>query len=110
MMTGPKRTTAALLRLTSVSPAWADPEEDAAERAASWEAANHQGARVRERQPRTIICNRLHSRRTPEKLQKYADLHSLADRSLAEGDVQGDVETCMTMRLNWAVGAMEQDG
>ncbi|TWU03445.1 Alpha-L-fucosidase [Neorhodopirellula pilleata] len=63
--------------------------------------ADRQGARVRELQPNTVICSRLYSRRVPTDKQKYADFESLPDRTIAPRRMEGDVETCMTMRLNW---------
>ena len=65
------------------------------------EEANLQGAWVRELQPETIICSRLYSRSVPEEQQKYADFKSLPDRTIATARVEGDTETCMTMRHNW---------
>ena len=63
--------------------------------------ADAQGARVRELQPNTVICNRLYSRKVPAKDQKYADFNSLPDRMLPPERMTGDTETCMTMRHNW---------
>jgi len=65
------------------------------------EEADRQGERVRELQPRTIICSRLYSRKVPENQRKYADFESLPDRKVASARVTGDTETCMTMRRNW---------
>jgi len=65
------------------------------------EEANRQGARVRELQPKTIICSRLYSRKVPKEYKKYADFESLPDRSMASARVKDDTETCMTMRHNW---------
>ncbi|WP_411825233.1 alpha-L-fucosidase [Luteolibacter sp. AS25] len=63
--------------------------------------ADEQGARVRELQPNTVICSRLYSRKVPQKDQKYADFESLPDRTIASKRMEGDNETCMTMRHNW---------
>jgi alpha-L-fucosidase len=63
--------------------------------------ANEQGARVRELQPNTVICSRLYSRKVPKAKQKYADFESLPDRTIASKRMEGDNETCMTMRHNW---------
>jgi alpha-L-fucosidase len=63
--------------------------------------ANAQGARVRELQPNAVICSRLYSRRVPAEQQIYADFSSLPDRMLPSERMEGDTETCMTMRHNW---------
>ncbi|MDP4625878.1 MAG: alpha-L-fucosidase [Akkermansiaceae bacterium] len=65
------------------------------------EEANEQGARVRELNPKTVICSRLYSRQVPKKDQIYADFESLPDRTIASERMEGDNETCMTMRHNW---------
>lgn len=63
--------------------------------------ANAQGAMVRKLQPKTIICSRLYRRNVPKAQQRYADFESLPDRTVASARVDGDTETCMTMRHNW---------
>lgn len=63
--------------------------------------ADRQGARVRQLQPGTVICSRLYSRKVPKAKRKYADFESLPDRTIAPKRMDGDVETCMTMRHNW---------
>jgi alpha-L-fucosidase len=37
----------------------------------------------------------------PKAQKKYADFDSLPDREIASTRMQGDAETCMTMRHNW---------
>ena len=63
--------------------------------------ANRQGEKVRKMQPKAIICGRLYKRTVPMAQQKYTDFVSLPDRSIATARVDGDTETCMTMRHNW---------
>jgi alpha-L-fucosidase len=63
--------------------------------------ANAQGAHVRELQPNTVICSRLYNRNVPKDQQTYADFESLPDRTIATERMEGNNETCMTMRLNW---------
>jgi alpha-L-fucosidase len=72
------------------------------------EEANEQGARVRKLQPNSVICSRLYSRKVPKAQQKYADFESLPDRTIASERMEGDNETCMTMRHNW--GYDQDDG
>jgi alpha-L-fucosidase len=63
--------------------------------------ADAQGAHVRELQPNTVICSRLYNRSVPKAQQKYADFESLPDRTIASERMEGNNETCMTLRLNW---------
>ena len=63
--------------------------------------ADEQGARVRSQNPNTVICSRLYSRKVPKEQQKYADFESLPDRTIASKRMEGNNETCMTMRHNW---------
>jgi alpha-L-fucosidase len=65
-------------------------------------ALNHSyGKLVRDLQPRAVISSRLYSSNVKEKDRRYADFEALPDRAIPDRRIQGDAETCMTMRHNW---------